>query len=224
MFARVEAPHTHSTMTGFWDLNLIHLFGFYLALMFVLSLYRRTSQYRAIGGLVLAGPGRWPHLLDLVRQHHSVFLTWSTFLPAILTLALTVIQMLASRLIWPRAYLTPASLTEEWLAWPLLAVTGLGMIGVDIYFLIVVGEIDRAMMEKYFDEAEYWLRSWTAPVVRFLSFGWINPRQMVSVEVQKALVAASRMMNTNLWWMSTQTGLRVAFGLSLWLTWALGDF
>jgi hypothetical protein len=38
--------------------------------------------------------------------------------------------------------------------------------------------------------------------------------------VQKALVAASGMVNYNLWWISTQTALRFAFGLALWLTWA----
>ena len=74
---------------------------------------------------------------------------------------------------------------------------------------------------RYFDEAEYWLRSWTAPVVHFFTFGRINPRQMVRVEVSKALVEASRLINVNLWWITAQTGLRIAYGLSLWLTWAL---
>ena len=40
--------------------------------------------------------------------------------------------------------------------------------------------------------------------------------------VKKALVGASGLLNFTLWWVTVQTGLRFAFGLSLWLTWALG--
>jgi hypothetical protein len=43
---------------------------------------------------------------------------------------------------------------------------------------------------------------------------------MVAEEVRKALVGASRMLNTTLWWVTVQLGVRIAFGLSLWLTWA----
>jgi len=76
-------------------------------------------------------------------------------------------------------------------------------------------------LEKYFDQAEFWLRSWTAPVVRFFTLGRINPRQMVAVEVRTALVNSSRMLNSTLWWVVIQAGLRVAFGLSLWGSYAL---
>jgi len=43
---------------------------------------------------------------------------------------------------------------------------------------------------------------------------------MVSVEVQKALIEASKLINTTFWWVSAQTGLRVAFGLALWVIYA----
>jgi hypothetical protein len=43
---------------------------------------------------------------------------------------------------------------------------------------------------------------------------------MVAVEVKKSLTEASRLLNNTLWWVSMQLGLRVAFGLSIWLTWA----
>src|SRR5438093_382662 len=103
------------------DLNLIHLFDFYLAAMFVLGTARRISQYRAFAGL-----------------------------------------------------------------------------------------------------AESWLRSPVAPVVRVMTLGYINPRQMVHEEVQKALVGASSLINRSLYWTCAQMGLRVAVGLSLWTAWALG--
>ena len=208
-------------MTGLADINLIHLFDFYLALMFVVSLYRRFEQYRAVGGLVFRVPGRWPHLFGLVRQHGGVFLTWTTFLPALLVLLLLVVQAIASRSLWPAAQITPAGLAHHLLALPFVLVLGAAMLGVDLYGIVVVNSVDQQEMVKYFDEAEYWLRSWPAPVVHFFTLGRINPRQMVRVEVSKALVEASRLINVNLWWITVQTGLRIAYGLSLWVTWAL---
>src|SRR5262245_36055293 len=208
-------------MAGLWNVNLIHLFDFYLAVMLVLSVYRRFGQYEAIVRLVWAVPGRWPNLLGLIKQHHTIFLTWTTVLPAVLALALTIIQVLASRVLWSHAALTPADVAGEWLAWPFLGIFGLGMLAVDLYFILDVSEINRTDIAKYFDEAEYWLRSWKAPVVHFFTLGRISPRKVVAVEVQKALVEASRTINVNLWWVVLQVFLRVGCGLSLWLTWAL---
>jgi hypothetical protein len=202
------------------ELNLIHLFDFYLAVIFLGSSTLRISQYRSIIGLVRAVPGRWPKLFNLVKEHRTVFLTWATVLPGILAFSLSVIHMLACRLVWPTAKLTVADLAHHWLAIPLVALPGLVMLSVDGYATFVFGKIDRELMKKYFDQAEYWLSSWTAPVVRVFTLGYINPRKMVAVEVQKALVLASRLINTTLWWVTVQVSLRVAFGLSLWLTYA----
>ena len=142
-------------------------------------------------------------------------------LPALLALVLSVVQWIASRKVWPHADLTAGQLTQYWPALGAVVLLGLAMLCVDIYGVVVVGELDRTLLEKYFDQAEYWLRSHTAHVVRVFTFGMINPRQMVNVEVRKALLQASHMLNTTLWWVTAQVGLRVAFGLSLWLTWAL---
>jgi hypothetical protein len=153
-------------------------------------------------------------------------LTWSTILPALLALLLSLVQMLASRLVWPDAGRPPHGLTvwnlaEHWPAMLAVVPLGLGMLAIDLYGVLRVGAIDRALMEKYFDQAEYWLKSRTAHVVRVFTLGFVNPRRMVAVEVRKALLAASRLINTTLWWVIVQVGLRIAFGLSLWLTWAL---
>jgi hypothetical protein len=106
---------------------------------------------------------------------------------------------------------------------PVLVGLGLGMLGVDVYATFTVGKVDRPLLEKYFDQAEYWLRSWAAPVVRVFTLGFVNPRKMVAVEVQKALLDSSKLLNTSLWWTNLQVGLRFVFGLSLWLTWALAS-
>jgi hypothetical protein len=207
-------------ITWMWNLNLIHFFDFYLAVAFLLSTTLRVSQYRTIIALVRSVPGRWPRLFDLVKQHHTIFLTWTTVLPGVLAFNLCVIHMLACRLVWPQAVLTVADVTGRWL--PMTAVVALGaaMLAVDIYGTFNFGEVDRALMQKYFDQAEFWLRSWTAPVVRLFTLGYVNPRKMVAVEVQKALLQASQLVNSTFWWVSCQTGLRVVFGLALWLSYA----
>jgi hypothetical protein len=184
---------------------------------------QRVEQYRNIGRLILTGPARWPRLLELVKQHRMIFLTWTTVLPGLLVLGLSVVQWIASRQVWPHADLTVGQLASHWLAIGPVAGLGLAMMCVDLYGILIVGEIDRPLMESYFDQAEYWLKSRTAHVVRVFTLGYVNPRQMVNTEVRKALVEASLLLNSTLWWVTLQVGLRVAFGLSLWLTWALTE-
>ena len=99
-------------MAWFWDLNLIHFFDFYLAVAFLVSTAMRLRQYEAIVRLVRAVPERWPRLLKLVRQYHALFLTWATMLPAILAACLSLLHMLACRLIWPQANLAVSGLAH----------------------------------------------------------------------------------------------------------------
>jgi hypothetical protein len=166
-------------------------------------------------------PERWPRLFALVKQHRGIFLTWGTILPALVAFILCVVHTLACRVIWPHANLTLGQLAETWKALPFVVPLGLAMLAVDVYGIWNVGQLDRATLDKYFDQAEYWLRPWTAPVIRVFTLGYVNPRQMVATEVQTALQSTSQMLNTTLWWVSVQTGLRIAYGLSLWLTFAL---
>lgn len=205
------------------NLDLIRLFGFYLAMAFLLSTYLRIRQYEAVVRLVRAVPERWPNLFRLVRQYHMVFLTWSTVLPAFLTLLLWLLHTLAYYVLLPEAedHLSIGKLMHMPVALGFVAATGVAMLAFDGYSTFVVSEVDRVLLEKYFDQAEYWLRSWVAPVVNVFTFGRINPRRMVAEEVQKALVHASQLLNTTLWWVAVQLGLRIAFGLSLWQSYAL---
>src|SRR5262249_22300835 len=158
---------------------------------------------------------------QVMKQHRAVFFTWSTVRPALLALALSVVHMIATRLIWPTANLTLTDLTHEWFYLPVLLLTLIPMLGLDFYFLIRVSRIDRKETEEYLDKAEHWLTSWKAPVVRFVTLGFVDPRRMVSQEVRKALEEVSSLINSSLYWMSLQLGLRVLFGLTLWGAWAL---
>src|SRR5262245_3544633 len=201
--------------------NLIRLFDFYLAAMFLVGSWRRFGQYRTIAAIMFSAPGRWPNLLRVMKEHRAVFFTWATLRPALLALSLAVIQTICSRLIWPQADLTLKDLMHHWFMLPVLILTASPMLGVDCYFLVRVTRIDRRETEQYLDMAEKWLTSWKAPVVRIATLGYIDPRRIVSEEVRKALEMISTLLNSNLKWMSLQMFLRVAFGLALWLTWAL---
>ena len=207
-------------MGGFWHWDLIHLFNFYLALMFLLSLVLRVGQYASFYRIARAFPDRWPNLLQEIKEHRAIFLTLGNLLPALTALVLCALNMLACRLVWPQAQLTISRLLELWLALPLVLLLGGAMLALDIYATLWVTEVNRAEVEKYFDQAEFWLKSWAAPVVRVFTFGRINPRRMVNVEVRNALIEVSRSVNVTMWWLAAQTGLRIAYGLSLWLTFA----
>jgi hypothetical protein len=199
--------------------NLLHLFEFYLGVGFLLSFSLRFNQYRSAVALIRDAPGRWPTLFELARGHATVFLSAGTILPASLALVLWIIHTLACRLVWPNANLTWSDLAAHVGVLPVLAILGAAMLSVDVYVTFNFGRLDRGLMQKYFDKAEIWLRR--APVVKMFTFGFVNPRQMVVSEVQKALREINRLLNLTLWWFSLQVGLRLAFGLALWLTVAL---
>jgi hypothetical protein len=208
-------------MAWLLDLRLIHLFNVYLVLIFLVSLFRRVRQYRAILGLVGSFPGRWPRVLQLVHQHLSIFLTWTTVRPLAVLLALMVIQGLASLLFFNYAGLTFRNLPDAGIGSPILGILALAMVLYDVFSAWRVGVVDRTAVERNLDQAEYWLASWAGPVVRVFTLGWINPRRQVGDEVRKALVNASRSASGAFNWLALQTGLRFFFGLALWITSAL---
>ena len=95
------------------------------------------------------------------------------------------------------------------------------MLGVDIYFLVCVGKIDPEETGKYLDEAEHWLKSWKTPLISAFTLGYVNPREMVDIEVKKAMEDGRGMLQSTLWWVSLQSGLRTLFGLTVWISWAI---
>jgi len=208
-------------MSWLLDADLLRLFSFYLAATFVASTLMRVRQYSAVIGLVRTFGTRWPRLLKLVTAHRSILLTWGNLLPLITMLGVLLAQMLASRLVWPHADLTVRQLFSHWIPAVIVSVLAAAMIAFDMWGILDVGEVNRAELDKYFDQAEYWLGTWKAPVVHFFTLGYISPRRIVAKEVATALHDASGTLNYNLWWLSIQAGLRLSFGVSLWLTWAL---
>lgn len=200
-------------------LNLIRVFDFYLALMFVVSLVRRWEVYWDAVRILVAVRGRWPRLLQRLGEHQSLLLNTAFFRPALLALGLTIIQLVCSRVIWPRAVLTGPELRAEWWWAVILLAPLVPMLAIDLYFVVRVGRFDHAETVKYFDQAENWL-GWKGPLVRVLTLGYVDPHRMVDEEVRKNLAEIGTTVRSSLWWVSAQVGARVLFGLTLWTVWA----
>jgi hypothetical protein len=208
-------------MSALVDLRLVRVFAFYLATIFLIGVLLRIRQYLAIMGLVRSFHSRWPQLFRFITQQTNLFLTWGTVFPSLLTQLLLGVHLIASNYIWPTAELPIGELLHfPWLA-AIVGVCTLPMVVIDIYLLTMETEIDRPLLEKSFDQAEYWLSSWTGKVVRVISFGSINPQEMVRTEVRAALQQVSQMLNVTLWWMSIQTGSRIVCGVALWVAYWL---
>ena len=76
-------------------------------------------------------------------------------LPALLALALWIVQTLASRFVFPEAGTPPDGLTiarlfEHWPALFFVAPLGVAMFGFDLYSLYLVGQLDRAQLRGSF--------------------------------------------------------------------------
>jgi hypothetical protein len=204
------------------SLNLIRVFDFYLALTFLLSLVRRWRVYRDALLVAVAVRGRWPKLMGRLAHHRAEVLNWNTFRPVVLALTLTVTQMIASRMIWPTAELTGKDLSESWWKTALVLAVFIPMAAVDGYFLIRIGRFDRGETEKYLDRAEKWIDSWRAKAVQAVTFGYVNPKNIVDAEVKKGLSEIGVTVAWSMRWVSTQIGLRLLFGLVLWGVWFTG--
>jgi hypothetical protein len=209
-------------MSWLSSLHVIRLFNLYLIVVFLVTTFARLRDYVKILDLVRRVPGRWPRLFQLVKQHWNIFLTWKSFYPLLSSGGLLLGHTILTRIILPSGdELTIARLLEYWPTLAFVLPFGGAMIALDIYWVATAEEIDYKILEKYFDQAEFWLKSWTAPVVRVFTLGYVNPRQMVAAEVRNALVSASDMLNTTLWWMTLQSGVRIACGASLWMAYLL---
>jgi hypothetical protein len=201
-------------------LNLIRVFDFYLALMFVISLVRRREVYWNAVRILFAVRGRWPRLVQRLKEHRSLLLNWAFFRPVVLALGLMIVQMICSRLIWPDAVLLGTDLHDEWWKLAVLLVPLAAMLGIDLFFIIRVGRFDHDETVKEFDRAESWL-GWKGPLVRVLTLGYVDPHKQVDEELRKNLAELGGTVKSSMWWVSVQIAARVLFGLSLWTVWFL---
>ncbi len=209
-------------MTWLYEIRPISLFSLYLAVAFLLSTGLRLQQYRAILSLITRLHSRWPNVTKLVLSHRGILITWENVRPLVMVLSLLFMNTLASQFLWPQAKTFRVhDLVMIWPVLPLVLALTVAMIVFDTSGAFQVGKIDTPETEKYLDLAETWLSGWRAPVVRIFTLGFINPRNIVTKEVRTALEGASALLNSTLWWVTIQTSLRIACGLSLWSSYAL---
>lgn len=199
--------------------NLIGVLDWYLIATFILSTIRRFAQYRAVLGVIFAVPNRWPKLFRLVKEHRTILMTWPTLAPVGVTFLIMLLHTVAYRGIWQTARVTPGDIGQHWFALLCVPALGIAMLWLDLTAIYQVADFDRPALERDLDQAEFWLRSWVAPTLRFLTLGYVNPRKIVSEEVRKALVNVGRDLNVMMWQWSLQIVVRLLFGLALWLTW-----
>ncbi len=165
--------------------NLLQVFNYYLMLGFIVSTVIRIRSYRAILGLIFAFPDRWPKLLIVVKKYRTVFLGWPTLLAIGLAFALMLGNSLAIRLVWTHASVTFEGLWARWLPFVAILITGGLMLLLDWKATYSFGRFDRAALEEDLDMAESWLKSWMAPALRIVTFGFINPRKIVGSRWRK---------------------------------------
>ena len=201
--------------------NMIRLFGFYLALMFVLSLARRWRIYWDACQFIFELRGRWPKLVNRLHQHHGVLFTKDVLRPLGLAIGLMVIQFGLSRVVFPEAHLTLDEVMHSWWLILLIVLAVIPMLAVDSYFIIRVGQFDRRETEQYLDQAEHWLTSWKTPVLRTVTLGFVNPQRIVDAEVRKGLTMLGETISWSAWWVSVQVSCRVFCGLVIWSCWAI---
>jgi hypothetical protein len=206
-------------LTWLNTLNLLNVFNYYLIAGFITSTAINFRRYRAILGLLYSFPSRWPKLLELVKKHRSVFFGWPTLLAIGLAFVLMLSNSLAIRLVWPQARVTLEQLWGHRLALAAVVLAGGLMLFLDVKAILTVGRFDRAALEANLDRAESWMKSWMAPAVRVVTFGFVNPRKIVGVEVQRALANANWVVIGGMWRLSLRTGAQFTVGLLLWLTW-----
>lgn len=202
------------------DINLIRLYDFYLLMMFVIGLLRRAGFYKDVVLVSIAAVLRQPNLVRRLGANRDVLMNWTTMRPIFFATLLLASQFVLSRLIWPDATLTGRDVSHSGWQSALLVALFLPMFAVDVYFLVRVGQIDRGLAHEHMARAEYWLAGWRGPAVRVVTFGYVNPRKMVDDQLRDGLVWFRGTMAWSMWWTTGQVGLRVLFGLAIWLLWA----
>jgi hypothetical protein len=200
------------------DVNLIRLFDLYLVLMMCISLWRRWRVYADAVRLGWSTFRTRKKLLGRVGTQVRALFTRSVVIPLAVVAALTVVQWVCSRLIWPHAVVPLGVVGGTWWMVLLVLISMLPMIGVDVYFLVKVGKFDHTSTAEYLDYAERWL-GWRGRAVRVATAGVVNPTKIVDAEVKKSLEYLGQTASWAMWWTSVQSVLRVTFGLLVWVLW-----
>ncbi len=203
------------------QINLMVTYERYLVLTFILSVLLRFRQYKSNLQFALQFPQQWPGVLEVIKQHSTIFLTWTTLLPVGLTLAVLLSHTVCYRLIWSEASVTPQMLKGDFLVLALLIPVSLWMIFLDLKGLFNTSQMDIAEIEKTLSQGEFALTSKALGALRFASFGLFNPRKLVENRVADSMqnIRLALLVQLRKW--SFHTAVRITFGFLLWLSYAV---
>lgn len=204
-----------------WSLfNLIELFELYLLVTFLLSLALRYHDYRTSLGFLMKVPQRWPKMFEVIKGHTGVLLTWTMLVPVGVTLVIFLAHVICFRFVWREADLHWGDVWREWIPAITILAIGLAMLTLDGIALFRTGQTNLDAIEQNLNRGEFALTSRSLQAVRFLTFNFFKPKQVVENRVQDTLVGLRITLSRQLRKRSFHSALRVAFGFFLWLAWA----
>lgn len=201
-------------------INLMASYERYLLLTFVLSLLLRFRQYHTNVRFAWAFPQQWPNVLEIIKKHSAIFLTWTTILPVAVTLGILLTHTVCYRLIWSEAVVTPSELGQHLLVLAFLLPVSLWMLFLDLTTLFRASQLDFAEIEKNLSKGESALTSRALSALRLASLGFFNPRKLVENRIADSLHGVRLALLAQLRRWSFHTAVRITFGFLLWLGYA----
>lgn len=201
-------------------LNLMTTYERYLILTFILSFLIRFRQYQSNVQFAWQFPQQWPSVLEVIKEHRSIFLRWTTLLPVAITLGILLVHTICYRLIWSEATVTPADLSNYIGVLLFLLPVSLWMVCLDLKTLFTASQLNFAEIEKNLEKGEFALTSRTMSALRFASLGFFNPRKYVEERVADSLHGVRMALLVQLRRWSFHTAVRITFGFLLWFGYA----
>jgi hypothetical protein len=192
----------------------------YLILTFVLSVLIRFRQYQSNVRFAWQFPQQWPSVLEVIKQHSTIFLTWTTLLPVAITLGILLMHTLCYRVIWAEAAVSPAGLQSHGVVLACLIPISLWMVCLDLATLFRASQLDFAEIEKNLSKGEFALNSRAMSALRFATLGLFDPRKYVENRVADSLHGVRLALLAQLRRWSFHTAVRIAFGFLLWFGYA----
>ncbi|MCA9068459.1 MAG: hypothetical protein KDA84_06030 [Planctomycetaceae bacterium] len=192
----------------------------YLFLTFLLSFLIRFRQYQSNVQFAWQFPQQWPSVLEVIKEHRSIFLRWTTILPVAITLGILLAHTICYRLVWSEAKVSPSDLSDDTVVLVFLLPVSLWMIFLDLKTLFTASQLDFAEIEKNLTKGEFALNSRAMTAVRFASLGLFNPRKYVENRVADSLHGVRLALIAQLRRWSFHTAVRITFGFLLWFGYA----
>lgn len=203
------------------ELNLIRAFFWYVAILFLISLFLRLRFYLTIYNITRYIAEQCPNVFRLVHEHWFLCVRDRFLQLVILYGGILVTYWLVSRLIWPTASVSVLDLAE-WHPWALLGNLFLigTMVTIDIVLVGQTSVIDQQRIIQDLKYAEGWLGGRLYRVLNVL--GRFNLIKNVADNMTaQTMVWFNVLFRGSMRSMIAQTAVRVIVGCSLFASHAI---